>query len=130
MSCALMLIGFATNWLSVRSGLPASTGAGGRLAVMPRPRFAPPGPAIGLPEINKRHLPSQFGSSVKMLPERYARWIPDADDGNARALLVAAMATNPREIRPNFDGIGPSEQFLLRSLCRKTHENQRLAWVS
>ena len=36
-----MLIGFAANWPSVRFGPPASTGAGGRLAVMPRPRFAP-----------------------------------------------------------------------------------------
>jgi hypothetical protein len=38
---APMSIGFSANRLSVRFGPLASTGAGGRLAVMPRPRFAP-----------------------------------------------------------------------------------------
>ena len=57
------------------------------------------------------YIASQLGNSVKMLLERYARWIPGADNGNARALLVAAMATNPGEIRPNFDESRPSEQF-------------------
>ena len=33
--------GCATNWLPAKVDLSASTGAGGRLAVMPRPRFAP-----------------------------------------------------------------------------------------
>ncbi len=36
-----MSVGFPANRLSVRFGLPAATDAGGCLAVMPRPRFAP-----------------------------------------------------------------------------------------
>jgi hypothetical protein len=60
-----------------------------------------------------------LGNSVKMLLERYARWIAGADNGNARALLVAAMATDPEEIRPTFDGIWPGAQCL-HSLKQKT----------
>lgn len=79
------------------------------------------------------YIASQLGNSVKMLLERYARWIPGADNGNARALLVAAMATNPEEIRPNFDGIRP--KFVPVSNCftaenKKTQENRCFTWVS
>ncbi len=62
MSGALMPIWFAAYWLSVRVGLPATSGAGGRLAVIPHPRFAPTGSAIGLsrdvPPASQRTSPS------------------------------------------------------------------------
>jgi integrase len=47
-------------------------------------------------------IASQLGNSVKMLLGRYARWIPGGDQGNARELLVAAMAAGPEGIRPRF----------------------------
>ena len=37
-----------------------------------------------------------------MLLDRYARWIPGGDQGNARELLVAAMAADPEGIRPKL----------------------------
>jgi integrase len=48
------------------------------------------------------YIASQLGNSVKMLLDRYARWIPGGDQGNARALLVAAMTSDPEGIRPKF----------------------------
>ena len=59
------------------------------------------------------YIGSQLGNSVKMLLDRYARWIPGGDQGNARALLVAAMTGEPEGIRPKFVPTGsfgqPSE---------------------
>jgi hypothetical protein len=64
-----------------------------------------------------------------MLLERYARWIAGADNGNARALLVAAMATDPEEIRPTFDGTWPGAQFFAH-LKTKNQVNPRFTWFS
>ncbi len=47
------------------------------------------------------YIASQLGNSVKMLLDRYARWIPGGDQGNAKALLVAEMAGDADGIRPN-----------------------------
>ncbi len=52
------------------------------------------------------YIANQLGHSVKMLLEKYARWIPENDDGSARAKLAAAMAVskpetaNSSQIRP------------------------------
>ncbi len=50
------------------------------------------------------YIAAQLGHSVKMLLEKYARWLPANDKGTARALLSAAMAQseNPdsSQIRP------------------------------
>ncbi|MGL5631898.1 MAG: Arm DNA-binding domain-containing protein [Azovibrio sp.] len=48
------------------------------------------------------YIASQLGHSVKMLLERYARWIPGNDSGFARAMLESAMAESPNssQIRP------------------------------
>lgn len=53
-------------------------------------------------------IASQLGNSVKMLLDRYARWIPGGDQGNARELLVAAMAPDAEGIRPRFVPTGHS----------------------
>jgi integrase len=37
------------------------------------------------------YIATQLGHSVKMLLDKYARWIPGADGGHARAMLAAAM---------------------------------------
>jgi len=55
------------------------------------------------------YIASQLGNSVKMLLDRYARWIPGGDQGNARELLVAAMAARPEGIRPKFVPTGIPE---------------------
>jgi hypothetical protein len=52
-----------------------------------------------------------------MLLDRYARWIPGGDQGNARELLVAAMAPDTEGIRPNGHSRGRSEST-------KAQENQ------
>jgi hypothetical protein len=65
---------------------------------------------------------SQPGNSVKMLLERYAGWIPGGDQGNARALLVAAMTGDPEGIRPNGHFRGATRN-------RKAQANRRLAWA-
>jgi len=53
------------NRPSVTIGLPASTGAGGRLAAVPRHRFAPLSAATGLAwdalPASERTVPSSFG---------------------------------------------------------------------
>ena len=41
--------------------------------------------------VNPAYIALQAGHSVKMLLEKYARWIPGADGGNERWLLEAAM---------------------------------------
>lgn len=41
------------------------------------------------------YIAAQLGYSVKMLLDRYARWLPHNDPGTARALLVAAMEFVP-----------------------------------
>ena len=52
------------------------------------------------------YIANQLGNSVKMLLDRYARWIPGGDQGNARALLVAAMTGDSEGIRPKFVPMG------------------------
>jgi hypothetical protein len=47
------------------------------------------------------YIANQIGNSVKMLLEKYARWIPGSDNGNARAILTAAMAGKKEEFVPN-----------------------------
>jgi len=37
------------------------------------------------------YIAAQLGHSVKMLLEKYARWLPVNDKGNAKAMLAAAM---------------------------------------
>jgi len=41
--------------------------------------------------VNPAYIANQAGHSVKMLLEKYARWIPGADGGSERLLLAAAM---------------------------------------
>lgn len=38
------------------------------------------------------YIAAQLGHGVKMLLDRYARWIPGADGGGAKAMLAAAMS--------------------------------------
>ena len=49
--------------------------------------------------VNPAYIASQAGHSVKMLLEKYARWIPGSDRGNERRLLEAAMQ-NLSQISP------------------------------
>lgn len=41
------------------------------------------------------YIASQLGHSVKMLLDRYARWIPGNDNGSAREMAAAAMNSSP-----------------------------------
>lgn len=41
------------------------------------------------------YIASQLGHSIKMLLERYARWIPGNDNGSAREMAAAAMKSSP-----------------------------------
>lgn len=41
------------------------------------------------------YIAAQLGHSIKMLLEKYARWIPANDGGAARALLASAMGSSP-----------------------------------
>lgn len=41
------------------------------------------------------YIASQMGNSIKMLLDKYARWIPANDKGNARAMLADAMTIVP-----------------------------------
>lgn len=45
------------------------------------------------------YIAGQLGHSVQMLLERYARWIPGADNGAAKAALAAALSP---QISPEF----------------------------
>lgn len=45
------------------------------------------------------YIAGQLGRSVQMLLERYARWIPGADNGAAKAALAAALSP---QISPGF----------------------------
>lgn len=44
------------------------------------------------------YVAAQLGHSLKMLFEKYARWIPGADGGSARAMMAAAMANSSLEV--------------------------------
>jgi integrase len=68
------------------------------------------------------YIASQLGNSVELLLDRYARWIPGGDQGNARALLVAAMAGESEGIRPNGQLRATPEK-------QKAQANQRLTWA-
>lgn len=46
------------------------------------------------------YIADQLGHSVKMLLDRYARWIPQNDKGSAKALLAKAMGADSSQIRP------------------------------
>ena len=56
------------------------------------------------------YIANQLGHSVKMLLEKYARWIPENDDGSARAMLAAAMANSQTEIQ-NSSQIRPKKRM-------------------
>lgn len=45
------------------------------------------------------YIAAQLGHSVKMLLEKYARWLPSNDKGNSKALLSAAMSGSPKAMR-------------------------------
>lgn len=47
--------------------------------------------------VRPAYIAAQLGNSVKMLLDKYARWIPSADDGSNRAMLAAAMGFVPNE---------------------------------
>jgi len=47
------------------------------------------------------YISNQIGNSVKMLLEKYARWIPGGDNGNAKAMLEAAMGDSGKLFVPN-----------------------------
>lgn len=51
--------------------------------------------------VNPAYIASQAGHSVKMLLDRYARWLPGADGGNERRLLEEAMG-NSSQIPPKI----------------------------
>lgn len=46
------------------------------------------------------YIADQLGHSVKMLLERYARWIPGGDGGSARAMLANAMGSSLSQVCP------------------------------
>lgn len=51
--------------------------------------------------VRPAYIAGQLGNSVKMLLDRYARWIPGADAGAERAMLAAAMGdSNSSQMRP------------------------------
>lgn len=59
-----------------------------RTAYATRHTFATAALMAGVPPA---YIAAQLGHSVKMLLERYARWIPGGDGGGARAALAAAF---------------------------------------
>ena len=47
-------------------------------------------------QVPAAYIASQLGHSVKMLLERYARWMPGNDNGSAREMAAAAMNSSPQ----------------------------------
>jgi len=43
------------------------------------------------------YIAAQLGNSVKVMLDRYARWLPGEANADAKALLVAAFATNKKQ---------------------------------
>lgn len=68
--------------------------------------------------VNPAYIANQAGHSVKMLLEKYARWIPGADGGSERRLLEAAMAADYQNSSPDL----PQETKAFAKLL-KTMEN-------
>jgi integrase len=71
--------------------------------------------------VNPAYIALQAGHSVKMLLEKYARWIPGADGGNERRLLAAAMGggiTNSSQILPEESKTAANSLNLNRNLGR------------
>ena len=54
--------------------------------------------------VNPAYIASQAGHSIKMLLEKYARWLPGEDGGNERRKLEVAMQ-NSSQIPPNITKI-------------------------
>lgn len=52
--------------------------------------------------VNPAYIALQAGHSVKMLLEKYARWIPGADGGSERRILEAAMGAENRNSSPDL----------------------------
>lgn len=50
--------------------------------------------------VTPAYLAGQLGHSVKMLLDRYARWLPENDKGAAKAALAKAMGADSSRIRP------------------------------
>jgi integrase len=67
-----------------------------RKAYNTRHTFATMALMLGAPP---SYIADQLGHSVQMLLEKYARWVPGNDKGNARAMLAAAV--NSSQIVPN-----------------------------
>lgn len=72
-----------------------------RKAYNTRHTFATTALMLGAPP---SYLAAQLGHSVQMLHEKYVRWIPGNDSGNARAQLTAAM--NRSQIGPKDSNSG------------------------
>lgn len=66
-----------------------------RKAYNTRHTFATMALMLGAPP---SYIAAQLGHGVQMLLAKYARWVPENDSGNARALLAAAV--NRSQIRP------------------------------
>lgn len=66
-----------------------------RKAYNTRHTFATVALMAGIPPA---YIASQLGHSVKMLLEKYARWIPGADAGSARAMMAAALSNSSPEV--------------------------------
>jgi len=93
-----------------------------RKAYNTRHTFATAALMAGVPAA---YIANQIGNSVKMLLEKYARWIPGSDNGNARAILMAAMAGKKEEFVPNS-----SQSLNWTGLkMEKIHVNQGLTWI-
>lgn len=68
-----------------------------RRAYNTRHTFATAALMTGVPPA---YIADQLGHSVKMLLDRYHRWIPGNDKGSAKAILLAAMGGNSSQIHP------------------------------
>jgi integrase len=64
--------------------------------------------------VNPAYIASQAGHSVKMLLEKYARWIPGADGGSERRLMEAAMASDYQNSSPDLPQETKSTAKLLK----------------
>jgi integrase len=64
--------------------------------------------------VNPAYIADQAGHSVKMLLEKYARWMPGEDGGNQRRKLEAAMQ-NSSQIPPNITKM-PDNQLIIKDV--------------
>jgi integrase len=78
-------------------------------------------------EVPPAYIAAQLGHSVKMLLEVYARWLPQNDNGRARAKLAAAQGANSSQILPTEGG--PRNEEAPSTEVDRAHQIGRRDWT-